>query len=210
MESSMDPLLMEYIIFDVETTGFYPTKGDRIIELAAIKIKKFDVVDTFTTLLNPERLIPEQAQKVNNISDDMVKNSPKAIDILPDFLSFIGGGCLVGHNVKFDLEFLSYELAQIGRKLQDETPALDTLKMAREVIPYLSSYRLGEIARVSGIKVENAHRALVDVHLTFKVLKRLLGAAHDLGIQNFKDLINRFGVQKPKHPIVQPKQDFLF
>jgi len=122
---------MEYVVFDVETTGLSPMRGDRIIEIGAIKTKNNQVVDTLESFINPERLIPLEAQRVNNISDDMVKDAPCAGDILPQMIDFIGGACLVGHNLKFDLDFLCFELAQLGRKLNDQTLEKNFKKILR-------------------------------------------------------------------------------
>ncbi len=108
----------EYVIFDVETTGLSPRDGDRILELAALKVKNFEVIDSFESFINPQRDIPEQAQRIHQITPEMVKDAPVAAEVLPRFVDFIGGACLCGQNVKFDMDFLCYELAQAGYKLR--------------------------------------------------------------------------------------------
>src|SRR5437868_6642802 len=121
----------EFVVFDVETTGLSAIDGDRIIEIAAMKIRGEKVIDKFYSLVNPQRLIPPGASRVNNITDDMVADAPSAIEVLPQMVSFISSSCVAGHNVRFDLGFLAYELALMGRKLNEGTPAIDTLKMSR-------------------------------------------------------------------------------
>lgn len=201
----------EYIIFDVETTGLSPQAGDRIIEIAAVKIKKMEVIDTFESFINPERNIPLQAQQINHISEEMVVDAPVSADILPQFIEFISGGCLVGHNVRFDLGFLCNELALAGRKLNDQTPALDTLKIAKKFLPCLSSYSLGFIAQSLGVRVgDDAHRALADVLVTSKILKHLVGIAEEHDVTAFSQFHKDFGVQKPSFPIVSAVQNSLF
>ena len=115
----------EFVVFDVETTGLSTVDGDRIIEIAAMKIKDGKVVDKFYSLVNPNRLIPSQATRINNITDDMVEKAPTASEVLPKMLTFISSSCVAGHNVRFDLNFLAYELALAGRKINEGTPAID-------------------------------------------------------------------------------------
>ena len=201
---------LECVVFDVETTGFSPKDGDRIIEIAAIKTKNGKTIDTFDFLINPERPIPPQASQVNNITDDMVSDAPKADAVLPQMIDFIGGAVVVGHNVKFDLEFLCFQLAAIGRKLDSRTPTLDTLKMARALIPQLSSYRLENVAQYFGAKIEETHRALVDVELTVTALNRMLHMSELQGINTCEELFKQFGVEKPKYEIEQTNQGMLF
>ena len=206
----MEASQAEYVIFDVETTGLFPKKGDRIVEIAAIKIKGEEIVDSMTSLINPEREIPMESQRVHNISPEMLVDAPIAADILPDFIPFIAGSCLVGHNIKFDLDFLCYELASIGRKLNDVTPALDTLKMARKTLPHLNSFRLTNVALSLGAQVDETHRALADVKLTVAIFKRLIQLANKQGIKSFKDFHRDFGIVKPNFKLVEIEQGFLF
>ena len=199
----------EYIIFDVETTGLSVKDGDRMVELAAARVRDLQIVETFHHLINPCREIPVQAQRIHNISQEMVADAPDAAEILPQFINFIGGACLCGQNVKFDLDFVCYELALAGQKLHDGTPAIDTIKMARCFMPQLSSFRLSSIAQAFGIKVGVAHRAQEDVQLTFKVLRHLLILAEDQGMTSLQDILKNFGVQKPAFKLEQ-NQGMLF
>jgi len=200
----------EHVIFDVETTGLSVLGGDRIIEIAAIKMKENIVVDIFESYVNPQRLIPIEAQRVNNITDDMVKDAPTSEIVLPKILDFIGGACLSGHNVKFDLNFLCYELSLIGRKLKDETPAVDTLKMAKKFLSQLTSHRLSNVAHFLGAPIEVTHRALADVKLTGVIFNHFLNMAEDHKILRFRDFLKEFGVEKPKFRIKQMEQGMLF
>ena len=173
-EGILNIKLTEFVIFDVETTGLSPIDGDRIVEIAAVKVKGTQVVDKFYSLVNPQRSIPSHATLVNNITDDMLTTAPVSADILPQMIHFIVGACVAGHNVRFDLNFLCYELALIGRRLNDQTPAVDTLKMARELLPYLSNHKLAYLARSLGVVVDQTHRAMADVELTVAVFLRLM------------------------------------
>jgi DNA polymerase III epsilon subunit family exonuclease len=201
----------EFIVFDVETTGLTPLDGDRIIEIAAIKLKDLKPVATFHSLINPLRDIPASATNVNQITADMLTDAPTAEAFLPGIIDFIGGGCVVGHNVKFDLNFLCHELSLSGRRLREETPAIDTLKMAKALIPYLSSYKLSHIAGALGITIGETHRALSDVQLTVDVLMRLMDMAGDRNIEGLQEFCEQFSVEKPVFRIAaQVSQGFLF
>ncbi len=200
----------EFIVFDVETTGLSATDGDRIIEIAAMKVKGLVVVDKFYSLVNPQRSIPSAATNVNNITNEMVAGAPAADEVLPRMIEFIGGGCVVGHNVRFDLSFLCHELSRSNRKLKDETPAIDTLKMAREILPYLSTYKLSYLARSLGVTVTETHRALADVDITVKVMLRLIEMAEEQNLSDVGIFLSRFGVEKPVYKFTQEVQSSLF
>jgi len=206
----MNIKLTEFVIFDVETTGLSPTDGDRIIEIAAVKIKEGRVLNRFYSLVNPQRPIPSQATMVNNITDDMVAEAPLAADILPQMIHFIGGACVAGHNVRFDLNFLCYELALTGRRLHDQTPAVDTLKMARDLLPYLSNHKLAYLARSLGVVVDQTHRAMADVEITVGVFLRLMEMAGDKNLQKVPVFLNQFGIEKPNFKLSQKTQASLF
>jgi DNA polymerase III epsilon subunit family exonuclease len=206
----MNIKLSEFVVFDVETTGLSPIDGDRIIEIAAVKVKGSVVVDQFYSLVNPQRSIPSRATLVNNITEDMLVTSPVAADILPDMISFIGGACVAGHNVRFDLNFLCYELALIGRRLNEQTPAVDTLKMARDLLPYLSNHKLAYLARSLGVAVNQTHRAMDDVQLTVAVFLRLMEMAGDKDLQKASVFLSQFGVEKPIFKLNQKVQSLLF
>jgi DNA polymerase III epsilon subunit family exonuclease len=206
----MNIKLTEFVIFDVETTGLSPVDGDRIVEIAAVKVKGNQVVDKFYSLVNPQRLVPAQATLVNNITNEMLQEAPVAADILPQMIHFIGGACVAGHNVRFDLNFLCYELALIGRRLNDQTPAVDTLKMARDLLPYLSNHKLAYLARSLGVVVDQTHRAMADVELTVAVFLRLMEMAGDKDLQKVSIFLDQFGVEKPSFKLNQKSQASLF
>lgn len=200
----------EFIVFDVETTGLSPVDGDRIVEIAGIKVRNGQKVDEFEALINPERALSLHAMEVNKITEEMIADAPTRDKVLPAFMQFIGNGCLVAHNASFDLKFLCYELSLIGRKLNQSTPAMDTLKMARALLPHLSTYRLSAIAQALGIRFDETHRALADVAITVSVFHHLINMAHDQNLIEVQNLLGQFGVEKPNFKIQQPTEEFLF
>lgn len=206
----MDSRKIEFVVFDVETTGLYPTEGDRIIEIAAVKVKNRKVIGTFETFINPRREIPIEAQRINKITPEMIADAPTHDKVFPDMLEFIGGACLAGHNVKFDLDFLCYEMSLLGRKLQNTTPALDTLKLAKLFLPQVSNFRLLTLAQYFGIRIEETHRALADVKLTVDLMYHLLEMAPERGIPSCQELFKECCVALPKYKIEDVVQDMLF
>lgn len=201
---------LEIVVFDVETTGLSPIDGDRIIEIAAMKVKDFKVTDQFYSLINPKRFLPAQAMAVNGITEEMVADAPFSEEVMPKFIDFIGGACVAGHNVKFDLNFVCFELSLLNRKLKDQTPAIDTLKMARELFPYLSTYKLTYLARALGISVDGAHRAMTDVETTVKVMLRMIEKAQTQDLGQIQKFLAQFGVEKPVFKAVRTTESSLF
>jgi DNA polymerase III epsilon subunit len=203
-------LTAEYILFDVETTGLSPLEGDRIIEIAALRLKKGVIAERFTSFVNPCRPLSIGAQEINGITEEMVQDAPTAAEVLPKIIDFAGGACLVAHNASFDIKFLSYELALVGRKLREETPVLDTVRMARAFLPYLASYRLGSLAHSLGVAVTETHRAMADVELLTAIFKKLVLMAGDYNIHQLPELISQFSVEKPSFRMVSDPQPSLF
>ncbi len=203
-------LNVEYVVFDVETTGLSVIEGDRIIELAALRLKNGMLAERIVSLVNPGRPLAPGAQDINGITEEMVLAAPSAAEVLPRMIEFTAHACLVAHNASFDIKFLAYELALGGRKLNDATPVIDTIKMARAFLPYLSSYRLGSLANSLGVKVGLAHRAEADVEITMAVFQRMLSMAEDHNIYDLPTLVARFGVEKPSFRLNNSSQASFF
>ncbi len=175
---------MDFIIFDVETTGLSPRLGDRIVEIAALKVslkdgltlnsRNFKRIDRFHSLVDPQREISYEAYLVNRITQKMLSGAPKSQDILPTFVNFIKNACVVGHNISFDIGFLSSELSYHRWSLPEGICVCDTRKMAKALIPDLYSYSLSSVAYALGLKSQQKHRAFEDVMMTYRVFGKLL------------------------------------
>lgn len=186
----------EFVILDVETTGLSPVNGDRVIELAAWKIKNMVPYRQFHTLINPEREIPWEAFRVHGISQEMTDQAPKAPEVFPHFLKFIEGTVVLGYNVRFDWSFISAESAAL--ELPMATVALvDVLKMARQALPGLPKYSLAQVAQHLKILQQQEHRALKDVEMTFLVFQELLIILQQQGLKEKAELLRQF---KPDAP----------
>jgi len=184
---------VDFVIFDVETTGLNPQAGDRIVEIAAIRYKNGRSQGSFSSLVNPQREISPAAFEVNHISQEMVSRAPLAEEIIPKFLQFISGGCLAGYNVGFDLSFLENEIKLIGESKPVDIQVVDVLQMARRILPGVERYGLASISHHIGINTPQEHRALGDVELTAGVFSHLLGRIKEKGIENFLQFYNLFG-----------------
>ena len=104
-----------YLFFDVETTGLFPLTGDRILELAMIKVENGDIIDKYESMFNPQREISEEITNINGISNEMVKDAPIfSREIGEKIVEFVKDTTLIAHNAKFDIGFLSTELARVG------------------------------------------------------------------------------------------------
>lgn len=168
----LDQYKENYVVFDLETTGISTTE-DSIIEISAIKVKDHKPMEEFTTLVNPGTHIPAGATKVNGITDEMVKGAPRLEQVFPEFLSFIEGEILVGHNIQsFDLPFL-YRAAKELLIGEVDNDYVDTLYMARACIPQLKRHRLTDISAHFHISIEGAHRALNDCIMNQKCYEHM-------------------------------------
>jgi DNA polymerase-3 subunit epsilon len=176
-----------FIAFDTETTGLYPL-ASRLVEIGATR---FDMggerIADFEQLINPEMPIPPEAQAVNHITDDMVRDQPTVEVVLPPFMDFLGDpdNLLVAHNAPFDIEFIGVDMLRLGLPLPRHM-VFDTCLLAQALLPGLRSYRLEALGVVLGVASPQEHRALADAGLAREVLLMLLG--RNPGIRTLADL----------------------
>lgn len=178
-----------YIVFDIETTGFSSIR-DRIIEIGAVKVENGQIVDKFSTFVNPERPIPFEITNLTSITDEMVLDAPTIEVVLPQFLEFIGEGALVAHNAGFDVGFIEQNCRVLG--LEQEFTSVDTVALARVLLPTLSKYKLNLVAKALGISLENHHRAVDDAGATAEIFVKFVEMLKDQHIMNLKEM-NKFG-----------------
>ena len=180
--TTADPLSLAleeapYVVFDVETTGSSATKGGAITEIGALKVVRGQVVEEFVTLVNPGRKIEPFVARLTGITDRMVADAPPISEVLPSFERFVEGSVLVGHNVHFDCSFVT-----AARGLPLPNPVLDTLKLARCLVPGLRRYRLASLASHFGVRAMPNHRALSDAAATSEVFLKLLKLLRSAGV----------------------------
>jgi DNA polymerase III subunit epsilon len=179
---------IEFVILDTETTGLRPGHH-RVIELAGIRMRAGEVIDSFQSLLNPGVRLPAFIVQFTGIAQEMIATAPKAHEVFPDFLNFIDGAILVGHNIGFDIGFLSYEAQLLGYDFPID--GLDTIPLARRFLPTLRRFKLDSVASHLRITTTNRHRALGDARVTAAVFVKLLELAQQQGIQTLGHLRQR-------------------
>jgi DNA polymerase III epsilon subunit family exonuclease len=169
-ESLPEAFKKTYVIFDVETTGLYPS-SDKIIEIGAVKMENGEFTQTFSTFVDPQIKIPPDATKINGIRDTDVEGAPTWKDVAPDFYKFTRGATIVAHNAEFDMGFIRHYGKEEFYNFDNEV--LDTLALCRKTLK-LSKNNLESVCKELNITLTNAHRALNDAVATAKVLKCLL------------------------------------
>ena len=173
------------VVFDLETTGFSPEKN-RIIEFGAVKIADGKVADRFSQFVNPEEPIPFRIQKLTGISDSMVAGA-KTIDlILPFFLRFCEGCILVGHNVAFDIGFVKANADRLGLPCSFTT--VDTLGLARALLPGHARYTLDAVAKLLNVSLENHHRAVDDAACTADIYLKMIPMLAQQGAKSLREI----------------------
>lgn len=165
------------IVFDTETTGFEYAKGDRLVEIGAVElVNHMPTGVTFHQYINPERDVPEEVVKVHGLTYDFLKDFPVFEKVADQWLDFVGDATLVAHNASFDMNFVNYELKQIGRKELDWSRVVDTLEIARMLFP---GARCSLDALCKRFEIDNSsrtfHGALLDAQLLAEVYLELLG-----------------------------------
>ena len=162
---------MKKIVLDTETTGFYPLKGDKIVEIGALELDEDDCPtgQTFHTYINPECEVSEEAVKIHGLTNKFLKDYPTFGEIKDEFLRFIEGKALIAHNLSFDLGFLEHEL---GFNLPNKM--IDTLEMVKKSFPdtVCSLDALCKIFKINP-KAKNAQGTLLDVMCLAEVYQNL-------------------------------------
>lgn len=183
---------VEFVVVDTETTGLRPG-SDRVIEVAAVKLRGGKSVDSFQSLLNPRRRLPPFITRFTGITQEMVETAPYAEIILPELLDFIEGTILVGHNLGFDINFLTSEAKLLG--LVFPLDGLDTIPLARRLLPGLKRFKLDYVAEYLNVSTSQRHRAMGDATVTAAVFVKMLERAKEQGMMTLGHLRKR--VQLP-------------
>ena len=179
---------VDFVVVDTETTGLRPGP-DRVIEIAAVRVRGGEVVDSFQTLLNPQRSLPLFIIKFTGITPDMLRDAPIPNAIFPEFLHFIEGATLVGHNLGFDLNFLAHEARLLGNSFPPD--GLDTIPLARRFLPGLKRFKLDYVADYLRIPATQRHRAMGDASVTAAIFLKMLERANQQGIFTIGQLKRR-------------------
>jgi len=170
---------MREIVLDTETTGLDPNQGHRIIEIGCLELRNRTPTGAkYHAYINPERDVPEESQRITNLSTEFLRDKPVFADIVDGFLEFIGDSGLVIHNAEFDLKFLNAELSKVKKGSIPSSRATDTLMIARRRFPGASA-SLDALCRRFDISLDErkakGHGAMLDVELLAEVYLELSG-----------------------------------
>ncbi|MCF2639955.1 PolC-type DNA polymerase III [Fusobacterium varium] len=179
-----------FVVFDLETFGLNSHKNE-IIEIGAIKLKGTRIVDTFSSFVNPNKIIPKRISELTHITQDMVDNAPTIEDVLPKFLEFTKDAVMVAHNSAFDMGFIRRD-AQKYMGIDYKPPIIDTLQMARDLYPDLKGYNLDRLNKTFKLSLENHHRAIDDAQSTAKLFIMFLEKYIENGVVNVEDMNGAF------------------
>lgn len=174
-----------YVVFDIETTGFSSSKN-RIIEIGAVKVQDGVVIDRYSSFVNPEVPIPFEIEKLTGINDNMVLPYPKIDEILPQFLEFCSDSVLVAHNASFDISFIAYNANRLG--IEFSPTVIDTVALARLLLPSLNRYKLDTVAKALNISLQNHHRAVDDAGCTALIFVAFVKMLRDRGVEDLDSL----------------------
>ncbi len=174
--------MQSIVAIDIETTGLSQER-DAMIEIGAVKFKGHRVEDEWSTLVNPNRHIPEFISALTGISDVEVRNAPRFLEIAKELEAFVGNSPIVGHNVRFDLGFLQ----RAGLFQYNEV--VDTYELASVLMPTASRYNLGALGKQLGILLPATHRALDDAKVTMAAFNRLFEIARELPLEVVAEIV---------------------
>ena len=160
-----------FVVFDIETTGFSPLTC-KIIEIGAVRVENGEITDRFSTFVNPKVPIPFRIEQLTSINDGMVMGAPPIEEVLPEFLKFCDGAVMVAHNADFDMSFIIENCHRQG--LPDDFTYVDTVGMARFLLPALNRFKLDTVAKAVGVNLQHHHRAVDDAECTAHIFVKFV------------------------------------
>ena len=182
-----------FVVVDIETTGLC-FDADEIIEIGAVKILNNEIIDRFSSLVKPKRLVPTNIINLTGITNEMLKSAPSIEQVLPSFMEFLNDGIFVAHNAEFDSGFIRREASKHGFSFDNKI--LDTLALARIVFYKLKNHRLNTLAKELNIKMGSHHRAVDDANTDALILQELLTRINEAGISNLSQINDIYKLRK--------------
>ena len=191
-----------YVVFDTETTGL-SARYDKVIELAAVKMKNGTVIDKFEQFIDPGHPLSQTTINLTSITDDMVRGSKSEEEVFKMFQDFCKDCIIVGHNATFDVDFMNTGYERHHLPLIQE-PWIDTLPLARLLYPEMKGFRLNTLAKKLDVNLEHHHRAIYDAEATGYIYYAMLkDAEENFNIQyhdDFNKYIGQNDAYKHEHP----------
>lgn len=179
---------VDFVITDLETTGSIRGR-DRIIEIAALKVRNGEIIDRFEALVNPQKRISRQIAKLTRIDNETVAGAPIIEEVLPLFTRFAENGVFVAHNSMFDYTFIMSELERLGLKAFSPQIEICTFRLARKLLPDVKARGVKGLSIYFDYKIEHRHRAMPDVEATKYFLDRFLHQLAEMNITSLFQLI---------------------
>ena len=178
-----------FVVFDLETTGFSPLSCE-IIEIGAVRVEKGKITGRFSTFVNPQVPIPYRIEELTSINDSMVMGAPVITQVLPEFMEFCKDAVMVAHNADFDMSFIQENCKRQG--IEREFTYLDTVGIARFLLPSLNRFKLDTVAKALSIPLAHHHRAVDDAACTAEIFIKFIEMLKDRGICDV-DALNEEG-----------------
>lgn len=182
----------EFVVFDIETTGLDKNKC-KIIEIGAVKIKDGQIIDRWSTFVNPKTKIPKNITELTSITDSMVRDADVFEDQIDDFIKFCKGCVMVAHNASFDMGFMKNEAEACGRNF--DLPYLDTLILARCMYKKLPNHKLDTLCKHLNVILAHHHRAVDDAEATAHAFVKMLEELKLKGKTELKTYNSEFDIR---------------
>ena len=181
---------LTYVVFDTETTGLNPSKGDEIIQLGAIRIINGQLLyhEMIDQLVDPKRFVPQTSVAIHGIQPALLQGQPTIDKVLPHFHTFVENSVLVAHNAAFDMRFLQLQEEKTG--IVFDNPVLDTLLLSSIIHPNQDSHSLDELAARLNVTIVGRHTALGDAIVTGEILLKLIPLLEAHGIYTLADALD--------------------
>lgn len=198
-KNSLDTPLnkLKVVVFDLETTGFYPEKGDQVISIGAIKLTghRLEEKETFYSLLKTDFPLTKEISALTNIQNEELLRAPMALNVLIQFFKYIKSDLLVAHHSKHEQAFMQ-KLTRDVLRTRFEHRIVDTSFLIRLSNPSIKSWSLEEVCKENGIEIKNRHHALGDAIMAAQVWSRYLQVAEAKGYKNLREIYEYLAINE--------------
>lgn len=190
-KNSLDTPLNELkaVVFDLETTGFHPEKGDQVLSIGAIKMTghKIETDKTFYSLIQTDLPLSKEITALTNLRDEDVRSAPIASEVFMKFFKFVNGAVLVAHHASHELSFMKKITWDVLRTKFNHR-IIDTSFLMRISDPNMKSLPLEDVCHMCGIQMKDRHHALGDAIMTAEIWRYYLQIAGEKGFQNLREV----------------------
>ncbi len=197
----------EFVIFDIETTGFY-NRTCKIIEIGAVKIKNGEIIDEYMSFVNPNESLSEEIVRLTKIDDKMLINERPINAVLNEFLEFCGDAVLVAHNVQFDISFINKNAKEINGKGIDNA-YIDTVGLTRMLHQDFKNYKLNTVAEKYRVSLNDHHRAIYDAKCLAEIFIKQIDELKLDGFETLSEL-NKLGTDRTNKKQIKSNHTIIF